>query len=241
MLYTGTLPKVDDLGNPTNYVDQGDTGRGLVARARVREGKDAGKLRAPAQAWLWLSRYFAYGMPPGDKTYWKDRAAATTFRTRYGQVKTVTGLSLFFMSNTAALTFDEDPVRMPPLTVDPYQPMLVLDSVEAIGHRLKLYCYFYIEDPIRFFVEFYISAIFPDNIENSDPLRNTTLIGIVKPNEVVPIGGNPTLPQYLSLHFMIKVGQVVGIHVVARHGSQTAPWPWFGETGPVSITKLTAV
>lgn len=236
MIYTGTFPPRPVHPDQFNAINQGDTGRGKVARLLTKPGKDSGRLRLPAQAWTGLGFVWEFNLTDQEKGFWFNRVKETWYPVRSGEFKPITGFALFLLSNTAAFCVGEPMLRVPPWETDNYVSVLEVDSISARTNQLKLYSYFQDWDPETWMVDYFISVIHPDNILNADPLRNTELLCVVHPNESISSPPNPTKPQYFNLPWMVNAGNVVGVFVMYRYGSQNFPpgywagshdWNWW--------------
>lgn len=223
MIYKGTFPGRPTAPDVFNAVDVGDTGRGKVARQLVGQGKNAGRRRRPAQAWHWLAAYWSFVMPVADKNYWREQFKDAFYISRAGGEGPFTGFAQFLISNTAALCLDQNPISVPPLDTDNFVPTFEPHSISAATNKLKIFCFFNGWNPEIWFAEFFVSVIRPGNLHQGDPLKNTELIGTIKPNESVGGGDPPSIPQYLALPWAVDVGNVVGVYAADRWGAQNFP------------------
>ena len=241
MIYSGTLPARTPGETGYNVVNVGNTGKGKVARSYAQGHKSPGFLSDPNQAMLTIGRYWKDAMPTADKDYWKARANEDTFRTRSFSSKTVTGYTLFMMSNLAALVLNKELVKIPPALENFLPILLELDSVEADANRLKAWSWVVKDPASEARIEFMVSAIHPHHVNATKPKKFTELIGRIISHEFLDFEEGPGDPFYLDLPWDIKPGDEVGFYAVVRFGSQTG-WPlWRGETYFSSVQKLIAV
>ena len=240
MIYAGTMPELDDLGNPVNGVNVGNTPRGTVFRNHTRKGKSSGMLRKPAMAMLACGRYWEDSMPALDKAWWVAYANGKTTLTRSTAYVPLSGYRLFLLSNMAALTFGKAMVKLPTVGDQIFIHELALDSIDSSTNLLKLYAIQTKPTGSPVFLEWFISVIRPENVTDSNPIRSTKLFA-----KVLPIGEGvapqpPAPPQYFLIPFKVDPGDKLGFHIQFRSGYKSGGQPWQGEPWPTQIRYLTA-
>ena len=240
MIYAGTMPARTPGEEGYNVVNMGDTGKGKWGRSFVKGHKSPGFLTRSNQAMLALGRYWEDAMPQGDKDYWIARATQTTFRCRDGNIKSVTGYSLFLKSNMAALVRKDVLVRLPELELMNGPPYFLPDEVAATTNQLRVWCSLWIILPEGHFIEYFVSAIHPHHVDGGQPMKFTQLIGKVIPS-IFPVYPFPHPdPKYLSLPWDVNVGDKIGFHVNSRIGSRTGDPLWRADAWTPKITEIVA-
>ena len=240
MIYAGTMPELDDLGNPVNGVNVGNTPRGTVFRNHTRKGKSSGMLRKPAMAMLWCGRYWTDSMPAPDKTWWADRAAADSSRSRADVDAIRSGYSLFLQANIAAICLGQAPVKVPFVGSVNFTHEIALDSIDSSTNFLKLYAVQKEASGTPYFLEWFLSAIRPGNRNDSDPMRSTILFARVLANSTLASPQPPVPAQYFSLPFKVDPGDKINIHIQYRSGYKSGGQPWQSEAWTTQLRELTA-